>query len=138
MKKVVITGVGMINAVGNSAKESFENILKGMSGVDIISHFDASTDRVKIAAEVKAFDPSDILNAKEIKKCDRFVHLGLYAAKEALNDAQMDIGMLDNTRIGVSGATGIGGLPSIQQIQRKIMNIKRFHLFLSLVLSPIS
>ncbi len=114
MQTVVVTGLGMINAVGNCAKESFSNILRGKSGVNHITHFDASQDSVQIAAEVKNFDPLDILNAKEIKKCDRFVHLGLYAAKEALIDANLDIDALDNHRIGVSGATGIGGLPSIQ------------------------
>ncbi len=67
MKKVVVTGVGMINAVGNDAQTSFENILQGKSGVDRITHFDASKDRVQIAAEVKGFDPLDVLDAKEIK-----------------------------------------------------------------------
>ena len=104
----------MINSVGNSATESFSNILNGISGVSHITHFDASRDSVQIAAEVKDFNPLEVLDKKEVKKCDRFVHLGLFAAKEALEDAKIDLDRLDNNRIGVSGATGIGGLPSIQ------------------------
>ena len=129
MKKVVVTGVGMINAVGNDAQTSFENILQGKSGVDRITHFDASKDRVQIAAEVKGFDPLEVLDAKEIKKCDRFVHLGLYAGKEALMDAGIEIDRLDSTRIGVSAATGIGGLPFIQENTEKNFQDKRISPF---------
>ncbi len=125
MQRVVVTGLGMINAVGNNAKESFHNIIAGKSGVDTISHFDASEDTVQIAAEVNDFNPLDVLDAKEIKKCDRFVHLGLYAAKEALIDANIDLVNIDYNRIGVSGATGIGGLPSIQENAEKNAHSKK-------------
>ena len=125
MKKVVVTGVGMINSVGNSRQESFSNMLKGISGINHITHFDASKDSVQIAAEVKNFNPLDVLDKKEVKKCDRFVHLGLHAAKEALEDAKINLDALDLNRIGVSGATGIGGLPSIQMnVEKNFQNKK--------------
>lgn len=114
MKKVVVTGLAMINGVGNTAKESFEAMLQGVSGVDYISYFDASSDTVRIASEVKEFDASVVMNPKDIKKCDRFVHLGMHTIKEAIEDADLEIGNLDPARIGISGASGIGGLPMIE------------------------
>jgi len=89
MKTVVVTGMGMINGVGNNAKESFEAMLNGISGVDYITYFDASNDSVKIASEVKNFDPKLVMEAKDIKKSDRFVHLGMHAVKEAIESGEI-------------------------------------------------
>lgn len=114
MKTVVITGIGMINGVGNSAPESFQAMLDGISGVSKITHFDASNDAVQIACEVKDFDPETVMHPKDVKKSDRFIHLGLHTLKEALNDAGLDPTELNSSRMGVSAATGIGGLPMIQ------------------------
>ena len=119
MKTIVVTGIGMINGVGNNVQESFEAMLNGISGVDYITYFDASKDTVKIASEVKKFNPKDIMRAKDIKKSDRFIHLGMHALNEAINDAQLIIKDLDSNRIGVSAATGIGGLPMIQSNTEK-------------------
>lgn len=115
MKTVVVTGIGMINGVGNNANDSFQAMLDGISGVDYITYFDASSDVVKIACEVKGFDPHTVMKSKDIKKSDRFIHLGMHSLKEALTDAKLDISKLDSTRMGVSAATGIGGLPMIQE-----------------------
>ena len=115
MKTVVVTGIGMISAVGNSAKDSFEAMLKGVSGIDYITYFDASKDSVQIAGEVKGFEPTSVLNPKDIKKSDRFIHLGIHTAKEALEDANLDLNRIDTDRFGVCGATGIGGLPMMQE-----------------------
>lgn len=114
MKKVVVTGLGMINGVGNTAKESFNAMLNGVSGVDYITYFDATNDTVKIASEVKGFNPSSIMKPKDLKKSDRFVHLGMHAIKEAIEDAKLEMENLDYTRIGISAASGIGGLPMMQ------------------------
>ncbi len=111
MRQVVITGIGMINAVGHSAPEAFEALCQGICGVDMIQSYDASGDSVQIAAEVKGFDPESVMDKKEIKKAGRFIQLGLHAAKEALEDAAF--GEMDKERFGVSGATGIGGLEVI-------------------------
>ena len=113
MKRVVVTGIGMITSLGLDKQSSFENICNGKTGVDRISLFDASEFPVQIAAEVKGFDPSSIIeDGKEIKKMDRFIQLGLKAAGEAMDDAKFS--SFDSDEFGVSSASGIGGLPNIE------------------------
>ncbi len=113
MKRVVVTGIGMITSLGLDKQSSFENICNGKTGVDKISLFDASEFPVQIAAEVKGFDPLSIIeDGKEIKKMDRFVQLGLKAAGEAIEDAKFS--SFDSDEFGVSSASGIGGLPNIE------------------------
>ncbi len=113
MKRVVVTGIGMITSLGLDKQSSFENICNGKTGVDKISLFDASEFPVQIAAEVKGFDPSSIIeDGKELKKMDRFIQLGLKAAGEAMDDAKFS--GFDSDEFGVSSASGIGGLPNIE------------------------
>jgi len=103
----------MVTSLGLDKQSSFENICNGKTGVDKISLFDASEFPVQIAAEVKGFDPSSIIeDGKEIKKMDRFVQLGLKAAGEAIEDANFS--GFDSDEFGVSSASGIGGLPNIE------------------------
>jgi 3-oxoacyl-[acyl-carrier-protein] synthase II len=119
MQRVVITGLGMINALGHNVNESFEAIKQGQTGVDKITLFDASNFSVKIAAEVKNFDQNAILGKKEAKKADRFIHLGIHAAQEAMQDAgivtdnKVDDSIAD--RFGIVSAAGIGGLTNIEK-----------------------
>ncbi|WP_291951614.1 beta-ketoacyl-ACP synthase II [Campylobacter sp.] len=113
MKRVVITGLGMINALGLDKDSSFKAICEGRSGVDKITLFDASEFPVQIAAEVKNFDPLSVCDAKEVKKIDRFIQLGIKAAKEAMEDAKFDD--IDKEEFGVVSAAGIGGLPNIEK-----------------------
>ena len=115
MSRIVVTGIGMINAVGNDKETSFENIINGKTGIDIIKSFDASKFSVQIAGEVKDFDPAEVMDKKEIKKADRFIQLGLKAAREAMEDANLIGADYDKTRFGVSAASGIGGLPAIEK-----------------------
>eukprot|EP01022_Parablepharisma_sp_SALTPOND_P032783 TRINITY_DN8648_c0_g3_i1.p1 TRINITY_DN8648_c0_g3~~TRINITY_DN8648_c0_g3_i1.p1 ORF type:complete len:396 (-),score=34.41 TRINITY_DN8648_c0_g3_i1:1150-2337(-) len=106
----------MINALGNNRSDSFKAICEGKSGIRRITLFDTELHSVKIAAEVKDFDPTDIMDAKEVKKADRFIQLGLKAAKEAMDDAGFDsLSEEESERFGVSSASGIGGLPTIQK-----------------------
>ncbi|MDA3046190.1 beta-ketoacyl-ACP synthase II [Campylobacter sp. JMF_01 NE2] len=113
MKRVVVTGIGMITALGLDKKSSFENICSGKTGVGKITLFDASEFPVSIAAEVKDFDPSVVVeDGKEIKKMDRFIQLGLKAAAEAMQDAKFS--EFDADEFGISSAAGIGGLPNIE------------------------
>ncbi|ENN9469507.1 beta-ketoacyl-ACP synthase II [Campylobacter upsaliensis] len=114
MKRVVVTGIGMINALGLDKESSFKAICEGKSGVDKITLFDASEFPVQIAAEVKNFDPLDVVDGKEVKKIDRFIQLGLKAAREAMEDANFDEA-LDKEEFGVVSAAGIGGLPNIEK-----------------------
>jgi 3-oxoacyl-[acyl-carrier-protein] synthase II len=114
MRRVVVTGIGMINSVGNDKESAFKAICDGECGIDTITLFDPENYSVKIAAEVKDFDPSTVMPPKEVKKADRFIHLGLKAAKEAMEDADFAENM-DKSRFGISAGSGIGGLPSIEK-----------------------
>ncbi|OCR91411.1 3-oxoacyl-ACP synthase [Campylobacter fetus subsp. testudinum] len=113
MKRVVVTGMGMVNALGLDKETSFKNICDGKTGVKKITLFDATDFPVQIAAQVDDFDPATVMEAKEIKKADRFIHLGLQAANEAMIDANLN--EFDPNEFGVSSAAGIGGLPNIEK-----------------------
>jgi len=114
MRRVVVTGLGMINSVGNDKETAFKAICDGECGIDTISIFDPENYSVKIAGEVKDFDPSTVMAPKEVKKADRFIHLGLKAAQEAMSDANLPENT-DMERFGVSAGSGIGGLPAIER-----------------------
>lgn len=114
MKRVVVTGIGMLNALGLEKESSFKAICEGKSGVSKITLFDASEFPVQIAAEVKGFEPLEVVDAKEVKKIDRFIQLGIKAAKEAMNDANFSQDF-DKDEFGVISAAGIGGLPNIEK-----------------------
>lgn len=116
MRRVVVTGMGMINAVGNNKEEAFKAICDGVCGIDMITLFDAEGEGqgVRIAGEVKNFDPTTVMPPKEVKKADRFIQLGLKAAQEAMADASFENG-IDYERFGVAAASGIGGLPAIEK-----------------------
>ena len=111
---MVVTGIGMINALGLDKESSFKAICDGKCGVDKITLFDVSDFPVQIAAEVKGFDPLSVIDAKEVKKIDRFVQLGIKAAKEAMTDANLSED-IDKNEFGVISAAGIGGLPNIER-----------------------
>lgn len=115
MKRIVVTGIGMINALGQDKESSFEAICAGKSGVDTISLFDSQAQSVHIAAEVKDFDPLSVINAKDVKKMDRFIIFGLKAAREAMKDAAFKEGDYDNNEFSVISAAGIGGLGNIEK-----------------------
>ncbi len=103
----------MINALGHDKESSFSAILEGKCGIDTIESFDTEGHSVTIAAEIKDFDPSTVMNPKEVKKAARFIQLGLKAAQEAMGDANFGDG-IDYERFGISSASGIGGLGTIQ------------------------
>ncbi|MDH4945011.1 beta-ketoacyl-ACP synthase II [Sulfurimonas sp. C5] len=113
MRRVVVTGLGMINSVGNDKESAFKAICDGECGIDTITLFDPTEFPVKIAGEVKNFDPATVMPPKEVKKADRFIHLGIKAAQEAMEDANFGED-IDKTRFGISAGSGIGGLPSIE------------------------
>jgi len=114
MRRVVVTGIGMINSVGNDKESAFKAICDGECGIDTITIFDPEKYSVKIAGEVKDFDPATIMEPKEVKKADRFIHLGLKAAQEAMQDANLPKDT-DMDRFGISAGSGIGGLPAIEK-----------------------
>ena len=114
MRRVVVTGLGMINAVGHDKESAFKAICEGECDIDTITLFDIEKYSVKIAGEVKDFDPASVMEPKEVKKADRFIHLGIKAAQEAMADANIGEDV-NKERFGVSAASGIGGLPAIEK-----------------------
>lgn len=116
MRRVVVSGIGMVNSLGLNREDSFKAIVEGKCGVKTISSFDASEFPVKIAAEITNFDPNSVMDAKEVKKADRFIHLGIKAAKEAMEDSGLiDFNGINYDRFGISSASGIGGLINIEK-----------------------
>ncbi len=113
LKRVVVTGIGMINSLGLDKESSFKAIVEGQCGIKSISSFDTTEHSVTIAGEITNFDPNTIMNPKEVKKADRFIQLGLAAAKEAMNDAKFED--YESESFGVSSASGIGGLVVIEK-----------------------
>ena len=114
MKRVVVTGLGMINSLGLDKESSFSAIVEGKCGIKNIELFDTEKHSVSIAGEITDFDPLTVLDAKEAKKADRFIQLGLKAAMEAMDDAKLPEDV-DMERFGVASASGIGGLPNIEK-----------------------
>ncbi len=103
----------MINSLGLDKESSFKAIVEGQCGIKSISSFDTTEHTVKIAGEITDFDPNTVMNPKEVKKADRFIQLGLAAAKEAMADAKF--GAFESESFGVSSASGIGGLVVIEK-----------------------
>jgi len=114
VKRVVVTGLGMINSLGLEKESAFSAIVEGKCGIKLIESFDTEKHTVKIAGEITDFDPTTVMDAKEVKKADRFIQLGLKAAQEAMADANFGEGV-DKDRFGVASASGIGGLINIEK-----------------------
>jgi 3-oxoacyl-[acyl-carrier-protein] synthase II len=114
VKRVVVTGLGMINSVGHDKESAFAAILEGKCGIKEIELFDAEKFSVRIAGEIVGFDATEVMDAKEVKKADRFIHLGMKATREAMADANFSDD-IDMERFGISSASGIGGLPNIEK-----------------------
>jgi len=121
MRRVVVTGIGTINSTGHNVKDSFEAVVNGVCGIDTITLFDASDFSVQIAGEVKDFDPTTVMDKKEVKKADRFIQLGIKAALEAMIDSgyvtqenkKVDSSIAE--RFGIISGSGIGGLSTIEK-----------------------
>ena len=114
LKRVVVTGLGTLTPIGNNVSQFWDALLRGVSGAGLITHFDASNFKCRIAAEVKNFDPVAFFDRKELKKIDRFSQLGLVATDEAICDAGLDVENLDKDRVGVIFGTGMGGCGAFQ------------------------
>lgn len=121
MRRVVVTGIGAITPVGNDVETTWDNLLKGKSGVDTIKSFDISNHTVKIAGEIKDFQPEKKLEPKLIKRLDRCVQLCLWSTIEAIEDAQIDFNQYDKTQIGVIIGSGIGGLHTWEREHSKFL-----------------
>jgi 3-oxoacyl-[acyl-carrier-protein] synthase II len=113
-RRVVVTGVGAVTPVGNSAEETWEAICKGKSGIGVITRFDASDFPTRIGAEVKGFEPQKYLEKKELKKMDAFTQYALGASIMALENADLQITEANAPRTGVLIGSGMGGLTTIE------------------------
>jgi 3-oxoacyl-[acyl-carrier-protein] synthase II len=117
-KRVVVTGLGCVSPLGNDAPTTWQNALRGHSGVDWITHYDASQYKTRFAAQVKDFDGQALFGSREARRMDRFTQFGLAAAMQAVYDSGLVIGDANRDRIGVVIGTGIGGLSTLfEQMQ---------------------
>ena len=120
-RRVVVTGLGLICAVGNTSDEVWKNILAGKSGITRITHFDPSRFASQIAAEVKAFDPLNFIEKKEVKKMGRFIHLALAAADEAMKMCGLKVTPENAERVGVHIGSGVGGFDIIEREHQELL-----------------
>ena len=125
-RRVVVTGLGCVSPVGNSVAEAWANLTAGKGGIDLIQSFDPANLSCRFAGEVKGFSIGDWIPEKEARHMDRFIHLGLVAAMQAVQDSGLPTGdALDAelaTRIGCNIGSGIGGLPMIEETHSEMVN----------------
>jgi 3-oxoacyl-[acyl-carrier-protein] synthase II len=114
-RRVVVTGLGVISPVGNTVPEAWSSILAGRSGITRITRFDPAAFSSQIAGEVKGFDAAKVLSAKEARRFDTFIHYGLAASIEAIQDAGLDFERVPREQVGACIGSGIGGLPLIEE-----------------------
>lgn len=121
MRRVVITGMGMVSPCGNSLSESWQNVVNGKSGISLITHFDITDFPAKIAGEVKNLNPEDFVDKKDAKRLDPFLIYALAAAKMAMEDSALTITEEFADRVGVMVGAGMGGLQTIEKYHKACM-----------------
>src|SRR5512138_1184850 len=115
MRRVVVTGVGVVSPLGTGNDVNWSALTAGRSGIATITRFDASEFPVRIAGEVKDFNPEDFIEKKEVKKMDLFIQYSLAAAHFAMTDSGLQVTEENATRVGVLVGAGLGGLPTIEK-----------------------
>ncbi len=121
MKRVVVTGLGVVTSLGRDIETFFGNLLAGKSGIDTVTAFDTADFPCKIGAEVRDFDATEWMDFKEVRRNDRYCHLGMAASKLAVQNAGLDVTKVDADRFGVILASGIGGLDTIEKQSRVLI-----------------
>lgn len=114
-RRIVVTGLGMVSPVGNNIPDSWNNIVAGRSGIGPITCFDCSDFQTRFGGTIKDFDATDYIPKKDLKKMDPFIHLGMAAGIQAIEDSRLEITPQNAERIGASIGSGIGGLPGIER-----------------------
>ena len=122
MNRVVITGVGAVTPVGIGTDNVWENIKNGVSGIGRITKFDPTDFACQVGAEVKDFDASDYIDKREAKRMDLFVQYAVAAAKIAVDDAKLDMKQEDPTRVGVMVGSGIGGINTLCEQHKRLLD----------------
>ncbi len=122
MRRVVVTGLGMLSPLGNSPESTWQNLLRGQSGISEITHFDTTAYTTRFAGLVKDFDAQDYMARKEAKKMDLFIQYGVAAGVQAVKDSGLEITEKNAQRVGVAVGSGIGGLGLIEDNHAKMLN----------------
>jgi len=122
MRRVVVTGVGVVSALGTGNEKNWSALMAGKSGIDRITRFDASDLPSQIAGEVKDFNPEDFIDKKEVKKMDTFIQYAIAASEIAMQDSGLQITEENAERVGVVVGAGLGGLPAIEKYHEVLMN----------------
>ncbi|MDT8337110.1 MAG: beta-ketoacyl-ACP synthase II, partial [Candidatus Izemoplasmatales bacterium] len=125
-RRVLITGLGAITPLGNDANTTWANAKNGVNGIKPITHYDASNDEVKLAAEIKGYDFEAKFGLKEMKRSDRFMQLAIIATDEAILDSELDFSKENDHKVGVYYSSGIGGLETISK-QKDRASEKGYH-----------
>ena len=120
-RRVVVTGLGAITPIGNNVEEFWKGIREGKCGIDNITAFDATDFKVKLAAEVKNYNPEEYFERREAKRLDKFSQYAIIAAREAWKDSGLDKEKENMERVGVILGSGIGGIETIETEQTKIL-----------------
>jgi len=120
-RRVVITGVGLITPLGVGLEKNWDGLTRGVPGIRRITRFDAASFPTQIAGEVEGFNPEDYIEAKEVKKMDRFIHFGVAAATMAMEDSGLQIKEQNAERFGVYVGSGMGGLPAIEHYHKILL-----------------
>jgi 3-oxoacyl-[acyl-carrier-protein] synthase II len=115
MKRVVVTGIGALTPIGNTADAYLEGLQKGVSGAGLITQFDASQFRTHFACEVKGFNVEDFIDRREARRLDRFTQFAMVTAEEALKNSGLNLEAVNKERVGVIWASGIGGLATLEK-----------------------
>ena len=121
-QRVVITGIGALSPIGNDAKSTWDNALKGVSGIDSITRIDTTDYNVHLAGELKDFDIEEHIPKKEARRMDRFTQYAVVAAREAVNDAKLEINDSTADKIGVWIGSGIGGMETFEISHSQLLN----------------
>ncbi len=119
--RVVITGIGAITPIGNNAKDFWNGIKEGKCGVNEIAAFDTADYKAKLAAEVKGFKVEDYIDKREARRMDKYCQFAMVAADEAVKDAEINMEEVDSERFGVMVGSGIGGIATIEEQHKKLM-----------------
>jgi 3-oxoacyl-[acyl-carrier-protein] synthase II len=120
-RRVVVTGLGAITPIGKDVNSFFEGVREGRLGIDYIKSFDTENFKVKVAAEVKDFDPNNYMDKKEAKRMDRFCQFAVASSIEAVKDSGLDVEKIDKNKFGVVIGSGIGGLLTIEKEHRNLL-----------------
>ena len=121
MKRVVVTGVGVVTPVGNNLETFWKSIKGGVCGIDKVTHFDVSEFKTQIAGEIKDLNVEDFIDKKEARKMDRYTQLALIAASEAVENSGLDMSKEDPWRVGVITGSGIGGMSTFEEQHTNLM-----------------